>query len=127
MLVETLIAGGYVREEPLFGPGQFSVRGGIVDIWSPDAEIPARLEFFGDNVESIRTFDPDTQLSMGQLNELSIAPMREARLRLRTSRTGHSLRANAFGMTDFLAICATAQILPTMVNRFPGGSFCCHW
>ena len=78
MLVETLIAGGYVREEPLFGPGQFSVRGGIVDIWSPDAEIPARLEFFGDNVESIRTFDPDTQLSMGQLNELSIAPMREA-------------------------------------------------
>ena len=76
-LIERLFAGGYVREEPLFGPGQFSVRGGIVDVWSPDAEAPVRIEFFGDTVESIRTFDPDTQLSTGQLSEIAIAPMRE--------------------------------------------------
>src|SRR5258706_18600 len=76
-LIETLFAGGYVREEPLFGPGQFSVRGGIVDVWSPDADAPVRIEFFGDTVESIRTFDPDTQLSTGQLKEIAVAPMRE--------------------------------------------------
>ncbi|MFM9903340.1 MAG: transcription-repair coupling factor [Pyrinomonadaceae bacterium] len=76
-LIERLFAGGYVREEPLFGPGQLSVRGGIVDVWSPDADAPVRVEFFGDTVESIRTFDPDTQLSTGQLKEIAIAPMRE--------------------------------------------------
>jgi transcription-repair coupling factor (superfamily II helicase) len=76
-LVETLFAGGYVREEPLFGPGQFSVRGGIIDIWSPDAVSPARIEFFGDTIDSIRTFDPDTQLSIAQINEFAVAPMRE--------------------------------------------------
>ena len=77
ILIERLFAGGYVREEPLFGPGQFSVRGGIIDVWSPDAEAPVRVEFFGDCVESIRTFDAETQLSTGQLNEIGIAPMRE--------------------------------------------------
>ena len=77
LLIETLAKGGYVREEPLFGPGQFSVRGGIVDVWSPDARAPVRIEFFGDTVDSIRTFDADTQLSTGQLTETALAPMRE--------------------------------------------------
>ena len=77
VLIERLFAGGYVREEPIFGPGQLSVRGGIVDVWSPDAEAPVRIEFFGDTVESIRSFDPETQLSTGQLKEIAIAPMRE--------------------------------------------------
>jgi transcription-repair coupling factor (superfamily II helicase) len=81
MLVETLITGGYVREEPLFGPGQFSVRGGIVDVWSPDGDAPVRIEFFGDTVDSIRSFDPDTQLSIGQLQQATIAPMREFAVR----------------------------------------------
>jgi transcription-repair coupling factor (superfamily II helicase) len=76
-LVERLIASGYVREEPIAGAGQFSVRGGIVDVWSPDAETPVRLEFFGDTVDSIRSFDPDTQLSIEQLDTASIAPMCE--------------------------------------------------
>ncbi|MEQ1606940.1 MAG: transcription-repair coupling factor [Pyrinomonadaceae bacterium] len=77
LLIERLFAGGYVREEPIFGPGQLSVRGGIVDVWSPDADSPVRVEFFGDTVESIRSFDPETQLSTGQLKEIAIAPMRE--------------------------------------------------
>jgi len=76
-LIEKLIATGYVREEPIFGPGQFSIRGGILDVWSPDADAPARVEFFGDTVDSIRSFDADTQLSTGHLRSLSIAPMRE--------------------------------------------------
>ncbi|MFL6374184.1 MAG: transcription-repair coupling factor [Pyrinomonadaceae bacterium] len=76
-IVDRLAATGYVREEPVFGPGQFSMRGGIMDIWSPDADSPVRLEFFGDTIDSIRTFDADTQLSTGQLKNVSIAPMRE--------------------------------------------------
>ncbi|MCC7309274.1 MAG: transcription-repair coupling factor, partial [Acidobacteria bacterium] len=76
-LTSRLIASGYVREEPIFGPGQFSLRGGIIDAWSPDSEQPVRIEFFGDTVDSIRTFDPETQLSIEQLRSVSIAPMRE--------------------------------------------------
>ena len=76
-LIEKLVGAGYVREEPINNVGQFSIRGGIVDVWSPEAESPVRIEFFGDTVDSIREFDPDTQLSTGQLSEASFAPMRE--------------------------------------------------
>jgi transcription-repair coupling factor (superfamily II helicase) len=77
VLVRKLVAAGYVREEPINNIGQFSIRGGIVDVWSPDVENPVRLEFFGDTVDSIREFDPETQLSTGQLTQIAIAPMRE--------------------------------------------------
>ncbi|HEX6126775.1 MAG TPA: transcription-repair coupling factor, partial [Pyrinomonadaceae bacterium] len=76
-LVEKLVSAGYVREEPINNIGQFSIRGGIVDVWSPDADNPVRIEFFGDTVDSIREFDPNTQLSTGQLLEAAFAPMRE--------------------------------------------------
>lgn len=77
LLLEKLISGGYVREEPIKNIGEFSVRGGIIDVWSPTQENPARIEFFGDTVDSIREFDAETQLSTVQLKEISIAPMRE--------------------------------------------------
>lgn len=76
-LIEKLVAVGYVREEPIKNIGEFSVRGGILDVWSPTMENPVRIEFFGDTVDSIREFDAETQLSIGQLKEISIAPMRE--------------------------------------------------
>jgi transcription-repair coupling factor (superfamily II helicase) len=76
-LVERLAGVGYVREEPLDNVGQFSVRGGIVDIWPADAEQPFRIEFFGDTAESIRQFDPETQLSTLKLEEVAVPPMRE--------------------------------------------------
>jgi transcription-repair coupling factor (superfamily II helicase) len=76
-LVEKLIASGYVREDPVGAVGEFSMRGGILDVWSPGSESPVRVEFFGDTVDSIREFDAETQLSTGQLKEVEIAPMRE--------------------------------------------------
>src|SRR5688500_7922936 len=76
-LIEKLVASGYVREEPIKNIGEFSVRGGILDVWSPTQDFPVRIEFFGDTVDSIREFDAETQLSIGQLKEISIAPMRE--------------------------------------------------
>jgi transcription-repair coupling factor (superfamily II helicase) len=54
--------------------GEFSVRGGIVDIWSFANDLPYRVEFFGDEVESIRTFDPATQLSVQAMNHVTILP-----------------------------------------------------
>jgi transcription-repair coupling factor (superfamily II helicase) len=76
-LIKKLASCGYVREEPLKNVGEFSVRGGIIDVWSPDAENPVRIEFFGDTVDSIREFNAETQLSIQQLKEISLAPMRE--------------------------------------------------
>ncbi|HYO90683.1 MAG TPA: DEAD/DEAH box helicase, partial [Pyrinomonadaceae bacterium] len=76
-LVEKLIAAGYVREDPVGAVGEFSTRGGILDVWSPGKDAPVRVEFFGDTVDSIREFDPETQLSIGPLQEIEIAPMRE--------------------------------------------------
>lgn len=77
LLVERLVRAGYVREDPISNIGQFSSRGGIIDVWSPDAVNPVRIEFFGDTVESVREFDPVTQLSIQKLDEAEIAPMRE--------------------------------------------------
>ncbi len=76
-LVEKLIASGYLREDPVGAIGEFSMRGGILDVWSPGWDAPVRIEFFGDTVESIREFDPETQLSTTQLAQVEVAPMRE--------------------------------------------------
>ncbi len=76
-LIDKVVSAGYIREDPLNNFGQFSLRGGIVDVWSPDAENPVRIEFFGDTVDSIREFDIETQLSTVQLKQAEIAPMRE--------------------------------------------------
>ncbi|HKX84643.1 MAG TPA: DEAD/DEAH box helicase, partial [Pyrinomonadaceae bacterium] len=76
-LIDRLVRAGYVREDPITNFGQFSVRGGIIDVWSPDAANPIRIEFFGDTIDSIREFDPETQLSTNQLRSADVAPMRE--------------------------------------------------
>jgi transcription-repair coupling factor (superfamily II helicase) len=75
--VEKLLASGYLREDPVGAVGEFSIRGGILDVWSPGLDSPVRIEFFGDTVESIREFDAETQLSTTQLTQIEIAPMRE--------------------------------------------------
>jgi transcription-repair coupling factor (superfamily II helicase) len=76
-LVDKLVASGYVREDPVGAIGEFSMRGGILDVWPPGHDAPVRIEFFGDTVDSIREFDPETQLSTTQLPQVEIAPMRE--------------------------------------------------
>jgi transcription-repair coupling factor (superfamily II helicase) len=81
LIVDLLIAGGYVREEPVGAPGEFSLRGGILDVFSPAHDVPHRIEFFGDNVESIREFDPDTQRSVRLTSQSILVPMRELAVR----------------------------------------------
>jgi transcription-repair coupling factor (superfamily II helicase) len=81
LIVDLLIAAGYVRQEPVGSVGEFSLRGGILDVFSPAHDTPHRIEFFGDAVESIREFDPDSQRSVGRATESVIVPMRELSVR----------------------------------------------
>ncbi|HEY0430487.1 MAG TPA: CarD family transcriptional regulator, partial [Pyrinomonadaceae bacterium] len=80
-LVDGLVAAGYVREDPVGAVGEFSMRGGILDVWSPGQARPVRIEFFGDEIDSIRAFDPETQLSTNQLKSVEIVPRREVVVR----------------------------------------------
>jgi len=73
-LVEMLVEYGFTRTDFVFEPGQFSIRGGIVDIFSYGNEWPYRIELFDEEVESIRTFDPTTQLSIRNIAKVSIVP-----------------------------------------------------
>jgi len=75
ILIELLEAAGYERVETVMEVGQWSLRGGIVDIFSPTHDRPVRAEFFGDEVESLRLFDPTTQRSTGALTELTVLPL----------------------------------------------------
>ena len=65
---------GYAREVQVEGPGQFAVRGGIIDIYPLTEELPVRIEFWGDEIDSIRTFDVDSQRSVENLTEISLYP-----------------------------------------------------
>jgi transcription-repair coupling factor (superfamily II helicase) len=58
-------------------PGQFTRRGGILDVYSPEADRPVRVEFFGDEIETIRKFDPETQRSQSGLDETQLLPLTE--------------------------------------------------
>ncbi|MEK7274826.1 MAG: CarD family transcriptional regulator, partial [Candidatus Desantisbacteria bacterium] len=76
-LLEDLVMIGYERAGMTYDRGDFSCRGGIVDVFPISAEYPVRIEFFGDTIESIRQFDPDTQRSIGFLNKVEIFPRQE--------------------------------------------------
>jgi transcription-repair coupling factor (superfamily II helicase) len=68
---------GYQRVNTVLEPGQFSGRGGILDVWAPTELNPVRLDFFGDEVETIRSFDPATQRTLEKLETILITPSRE--------------------------------------------------
>ena len=73
-LKETLVSLGYERMSLVEGRGEFSMRGGILDVFTPDAENPFRIEFFDTEVDSIREFDIDTQRSVRSLRSVEIGP-----------------------------------------------------
>ena len=77
MLVEHLLSVGYTRVDVVEMPGQVTLRGGILDVYSPEMDRPVRIEFFGDEIESIRRFDPDTQRSASTLDEALLLPLTE--------------------------------------------------
>ena len=76
-LMRQLVRLGYEREEMVAQRGQFSRRGGILDVFPVHADEPVRLEFFGDEIERMQPFDPDSQRATGHLDACTIAPARE--------------------------------------------------
>jgi transcription-repair coupling factor (superfamily II helicase) len=72
-----LSEGGYQRAEQVEGPGEYSRRGGILDFFPPSMPSPVRVELFGEEIESLRLFDPETQRNEGDLESVRILPARE--------------------------------------------------
>jgi transcription-repair coupling factor (superfamily II helicase) len=77
-LAGILVEGGYERQDPVDEHGEFSLRGGILDVFPAGEGAPIRIEFVGDTVESIRRFDPGTQRSIETLDQFQIVPVRES-------------------------------------------------
>ena len=73
-LLNALVQCGYVREDQIEGPGQFSRRGGIVDFFSPSASGPVRVEFWGDEVDSLSSFDLESQRRTDSIPQVTLAP-----------------------------------------------------
>ena len=76
-LIRNWVKLGYEAVDTVVIPGQFARRGGLLDVWAPALPLPVRLDFFGDEIESIRTFDPATQRTTSTINEVLISPARE--------------------------------------------------
>ena len=77
VLTAHLASVGYTQMDLVEMPGQFTRRGGILDVYSPEADRPIRIEFFGDEIETIRKFDPETQRSQSGLDETLLLPLTE--------------------------------------------------
>jgi transcription-repair coupling factor (superfamily II helicase) len=79
-LTAFLVRNGYARASTVREPGDFALRGGIVDLWPPGSDEPLRLDFFGSTLDAIRRFDAETQLSSDQIREVELLPAAETPL-----------------------------------------------
>ncbi|MGQ0672104.1 MAG: transcription-repair coupling factor [Hyphomicrobium sp.] len=77
LLTQSLSLAGYVRTGTVMEPGEYAVRGGILDLYSPGRQTPVRLDFFGDTIESIKAFDVETQRTSKLIQKLSLLPISE--------------------------------------------------
>ncbi|WP_245454148.1 transcription-repair coupling factor [Aquabacter cavernae] len=85
-VVEWAERNGYLRTPTVRDTGEYAVRGGLIDLFPPGLPQPIRLDFFGDTLESIRSFDPETQRTSGQMRALDLVPMAEFQLTSDTMR-----------------------------------------
>ena len=90
---------GYIRTDTVRESGEFAIRGGIVDLFPAGAAEPLRLDFFGDTLESVRSFDPLTQRSTGKLDEAALRPVSEVLLDDDAVRRFRSRYREQFGAT----------------------------
>lgn len=88
---------GYLRVPTVRESGEFAVRGGLVDLFPASAEAPLRFDFFGSQLETIRTFDPDSQRTTGTLKRIDLTPMSEVVLTEETIRRFRQNYTAAFG------------------------------
>ena len=113
---------GYSSADVVEMPGQYALRGGILDVYSPEAERPVRIEFFGDEVDSIRRFDPASQRSSDPIDEALLLPLTE------TPVTDHLLGAIHTRLSGKRITGATEEVVEAAVRSggvtvFPGWEF----
>lgn len=92
-----LEANGFLRASTVRETGEYAQRGGLIDLFPPGLPAPIRLDFFGDTLESIRSFDPETQRATGQMRALDLTPMSELRLTSDSMRRFRQAYAARFG------------------------------
>jgi transcription-repair coupling factor (superfamily II helicase) len=112
---------GFVRASTVREPGEYAVRGGILDLYPPGMDMPVRLDFFGDALETIRAFDAQTQRSEEQLRGLDLVPVAEFQLiteTIRRFRTGYVAEFGAAAPDDLLYESVSEG------RRYPGME---HW
>jgi transcription-repair coupling factor (superfamily II helicase) len=98
-LAELLVDAGFTRVDPADERGEFALRGGILDIYPASGSAPVRLEFLGDTIETLRTYDPATQRSIAPIDQLTVVPL--------VDRLGDDLSASLF---DYLARAKESRI-----------------
>ena len=104
-ITQWLDLNGFNRASTVREAGDYAVRGGIIDLFAPGMDEPVRLDFFGDTLESIRSFDPETQRTNADLRALDLVPMAEFQLTsdtIRLFRTGYVAAFGAAGPDDVL-------------------------
>lgn len=96
-VIKWLELNGFNRSSTVREPGEYAVRGGILDLFPPGMDMPVRLDFFGDTLETIRTFDPETQRSEMDMRGLDLVPVAEFQLTTDTMRKFRTGYVAAFG------------------------------
>lgn len=120
-VVNWLELNGYQRASTVREPGEYAVRGGILDLFPPGLDMPVRFDFFGDSLETIKTFDPQTQRSETPLGQLDLVPVAEFQLiteTIRRFRTGYVAQFGTAGPDDLLYEAVSEG------RRYPGME---HW
>ncbi|MFP5211261.1 MAG: transcription-repair coupling factor [Acidobacteriota bacterium] len=128
VLTGHLASVGYTQADLVEMPGQFTRRGGILDVYSPEADRPVRIEFFGDEIDTIRKFDPETQRSQTGLDETLLLPLTEtpvteqllAAVHARLSRDRVQVETSGEEAIEEMAVEAAAA---GGVSVFPGWEF----
>jgi len=126
MILAHLLEVGYTRVDVVEMPGQVTLRGGIVDVYSPEMDRPVRIDFFGDEIESMRKFDPDTQRSSTPVDEAILLPLTETPITEKLLNAVHTrlVRGGAAGaMLEGGEEPAELQSRVGQATIFPGWEF----
>jgi len=122
VLTGHLASVGYTQMDLVEMPGQFTRRGGILDVYSPESDRPVRIEFFGDEIETIRKFDPETQRSQSGLDETQLLPLTETPVTERLLAAVHA-RLSRQRIEGEDAEMAAEMAAAGGVSVFPGWEF----
>ena len=121
-LIEFVAHNGYIRAETVRESGEFAVRGGIIDLFPPGASAPLRVDFFGDEIEESRSFDPMSQRSAGRLDGFVLKPVSEVTLdpaSINRFRTGYRERFGAVGEDPLYEAISAGRLYAGMEHWLP--------